>query len=88
MASDLTETTKRMIPSSELTQLYFTATKAAQNDTITFGDFRVVYGAVAFVDDGGSWAIDVVTVDDTTVNKITLTSAETGTVHGIVWGKV
>lgn len=85
---DISETIKRMIPNQEVSLIYFTATKALQNDTITFGDLRVVYGAVAFVDAGGDWSADTVTVDGTTANLINLTGDSTGTVYGIVWGTV
>ena len=84
--ADVSETTKDMIPAQELTLLYFTATKAAQNDTITFGDLRVVYGAAGHVDAGGDWSAETITVDASTVNMINLAGAAAGTVHGIVWG--
>ncbi len=81
--TDLTETTYSLIPSIEkFNVVYFTATKAAQNDTITFGDHRVCYGAWGFVDAGGDWEAETVTVDASTVNMINLTGAATGTVHG------
>jgi len=85
--ADIAETAYTMLPSSDRVNLiFFTGTKAAQNDTVTFSDYRIIYGAVVFVDDASTWEIDVVSRVDATENQITLTGADTGTVWGIAWG--
>ena len=82
--ADKAETWKSIVPGSEVGLIYFTATKATQSDTITFSDFRVVYGAWAFVDAGGDWPVeDTITRTDATANQIILGSSDTGTVYGM-----
>jgi len=80
---DLTETVKPIVPSLDQTLIHFTATKVAQNDTITFGDYRLVVWAAAFVDAGSDWLADTVTRTDGTANQIKLTGASTGSIYGI-----
>ena len=81
--ADQAETWKWVTPGSEVSIIYFTATKGTQSDTITFSDFRVVYGAWVFVDAGGDWVVeDTITRTDATANQIILGSSDTGTVYG------
>ena len=54
-------------------------TKAAQNDTITFGNNKEVVYAVLSIDATGASETNTISS-----NVITLTSATTGTVSGIV----
>lgn len=83
--ADVAETVDVLLPSIEkFSLLYFTATKAAQNDTITFSDYRKVYWAASNVEPAsGDWSADTVTIDDSTINMINLTGSTIGTVHGI-----
>ena len=84
--ADIAETIKEMIPGCEVGQWYFTGTKAAQNDTVTFSDLRVVYGGVGFVDAGGDWSAETFTRIDATANQLKMTGVATGTVYGWVIG--
>jgi len=84
MASDLTESVIECVPHMGVSLIYFSATKTAQNDTITFGSYRKVLWAAAHVQNGSSDAVaDTVTVDYTTANLINLTGATTGAIKGI-----
>ena len=80
---DIAETVTNIVPGLGASIIYFTATKAAQNDTITFADYRQVLFADADVfystNDGVK---DTVTVDYTTINMINLTGSTTGTIKG------
>lgn len=82
--TDLTETVTEVVPALGKKMIYFTATKAAQNDTITFSDYTTVRWAAAMVNDGSNdWSADTVTVDASTANMINLTGATTGTIYGV-----
>ena len=61
-------------------QVYFSAAKAAQNDTITLTNVNEVLVAQVVVDTGTAKTIDTFTITDAT-NLITLTGSETGTAH-------
>ncbi len=61
-------------------QVYFSAAKAAQNDTITVTNVNEVLCAQVVVDTGSGKAIDTFTITDAT-NLITLTGSDTGTAH-------
>lgn len=83
--ADVTETVLVVTPSSEATLIYFTATKAAQNDTITFSDYRKVLWCHVHTWASASDSIGTedATIDVNTVNMINLPSATTGTVRGL-----
>ena len=82
--ADITETVTGIVPHLGISLIYFTATKAAQNDTITFSGYRQVLWAAAHVFNGSSdGVVDTVTVDSTSVNLINLTGATTGTIKGV-----
>ena len=78
MVADLTETIVEIVPHLGIELLYFTATKATQNDTVTFATKRLVYPLAITVGDGGieTWT--------SSTNVVTLTSATTGAIRGLV----
>lgn len=61
-------------------QVYFSAAKAAQNDTITVTNVKEVLVAQVVIDAGATKAIDTFTITDAS-NLITLTGVTTGTAH-------
>jgi len=61
-------------------QVYFSAAKAAQNDTITVTNVKEVLVAQVVIDSGTTKAIDTFTITDAT-NLITLSGVTTGTAH-------
>lgn len=64
----------------------YSATKVSQNDWIIFDDFTAVKECVAYTVSSGARTAETFTVDTTTLNKVVLTSANTGAVSIIVWG--
>lgn len=83
--TDVAETVSVVTPSQEVTLIYFTATKAAQNDTITFSDYRKVMWCHVhnWASASDSIGTEDATIDKDTVNMINLPSATTGTIRGV-----
>ena len=74
--ADLTETVTEIVPGIGVKTIFFTATKAAQNDTITFSSYVTVYGmSIKVGNNVETWT--------QATNVITLTSANTGAITGI-----
>ena len=62
----------------------YTFTKAAQNDTVTLGDFSTVsFVAPQFTSTGTA---DTYTISSTTTNEVTLTGSTTGAMRALVYG--
>jgi len=64
----------------------YTATKVTQNDWVVLSDFTEVKEAVVYTVSAGARTAEAFTIDGTTKNKITLTSAVTGAVSIIAIG--
>lgn len=64
----------------------YTATKVTQNDWIIFGDFSEIKECVCYTVSTGARTAEAFTVDGTTKNKVTFTSATTGSLSVVVIG--
>lgn len=64
----------------------YTCTKVTQSDWVILGDFTVIKEAVCYTVSTGARTAEAFTIDGTTTNKITLTSAITGTVSIVAFG--
>jgi len=64
----------------------YSATKATQNDWVILGDFDTVVECVCYTVSSGARTAEGFTIDSTTTNKVTLTSANTGTVSIVACG--
>ncbi|MCF7861199.1 hypothetical protein K9M79_03050 [Candidatus Woesearchaeota archaeon] len=64
----------------------YTATKATQNDWVILGDFDTILEAVVYTVSSGARTAEDFTIDITTTNKVTLTSATTGSVSIVAIG--
>jgi hypothetical protein len=84
MAADVTETITEIVPHQGMTMAYFTGTKAAATDYVTFGDFRQIYYAAAVTGAVGSAGADD-PVTAITTNVVTF-SVGTGAIRGFVLG--
>lgn len=91
MASELTETRVGAlgevvtITGTPLKVGVYTATKSAQNDYVLLGDFTDVKELLAcYTVSAGARTAEAYTIDSTTTNKVTFTSATTGVTVSIV----
>lgn len=65
----------------------YTATKATQNDWVILGDFEVVQELLAcYTTSSGARTAEAYTIDTSTTNKVTLTSATTNPVSIVAIG--
>lgn len=61
--------------------VYLTASKAAQNDTVTITNINAILSAQVIVTDGTDKSVDTFTSTDAAPTVLTLTGAVTGNVH-------
>lgn len=62
----------------------YTVTVVTQNDWVILGDFTAVKQAYCTINSSG--VLNPCTIDGTTLNKVTFTSATTGAMTLTVWG--
>lgn len=69
-----------------LKNMYYSGTKAAQNDWVVLADFTTIVYAHAATISTGALTVEGTTIDATTANKLVFTSATTGSIRMVVWG--
>jgi len=82
MAADIAETITEIVPHMGLKLVYFTGTKVAADDYMTFSDYTQVLWANAMSGTIGSAAV-VDTITAITTNVVTFSVGTSTTVRGI-----